>query len=118
MKKRFIVFTICFIIFVSKQGNAQYQVNGNASSLGGGCYQLTPNTTNQVGSVWNTSLIDLTNAFDFTFSVNLGCSDGGADGICFGLQPVSTSVGISGNGMGLGGVSPSLGVYIDTYQNI
>ncbi len=96
---------------------AQYQVNGDAFSTGSGCYQLTANTTAQVGSVWNTNLINLNNAFDFTFNVFLGCDDAGADGICFGLQPLSTTIGISGNGMGLGSVSPSLGVYIDTYQN-
>ena len=35
----------------------------------------------------------------------------------FGLQPLSTSIGSAGGQMGLGGVVPSLGVYIDTYQN-
>ena len=115
MKVKITLFLL-FILF-SRLSFSQYQINGNASSLGGGCYQLTPNTSAQVGSVWNTSLIDLNNPFDFTFYVNLGCNDGGADGICFGLQPLSTNIGISGNGMGLGGVSPSLGVYIDTYQN-
>ena len=96
---------------------AQYQINGNASDLGSGCYQLTPNTGAQVGSVWNTSLINLNQPFDFTFNVFLGCDDAGADGICFGLQPLGTTIGTSGNGMGLGGISPSLGIYIDTYQN-
>ena len=35
----------------------------------------------------------------------------------FALQPLNTSIGSSGGQMGLGGVSPSLGVYLDTYQN-
>jgi gliding motility-associated-like protein len=96
---------------------AQYQINGNSSALGGNCFQITPNTGGQVGSIWNTSLIDLNNSFDFSFYVNLGCDTAGADGICFGLQALSTSVGVPGAGMGLGTVSPSLGVYIDTYQN-
>jgi gliding motility-associated-like protein len=47
----------------------------------------------------------------------LGCNDAGADGIAFVLQPISTSVGGNGSGMGFGGISPSVGVTLDTYQN-
>ena len=75
---------------------------------------------NKAGSVWNINLIDLYQAFDKSFTVNLGCNSaqwGGADGMVFALQPLNTSIGSSGGQMGLGGVSPSLGVYIDTYQN-
>ena len=96
---------------------AQYAVNGNATQDNCNCYTLTPNINTAVGSVWNINLIDLTNSFDFSFNVFLGCSDGGADGMAFGLQPVSTSVGINGNGMGLGTIAPSIGVFLDTYQN-
>ncbi|MEO0733180.1 MAG: gliding motility-associated C-terminal domain-containing protein, partial [Bacteroidota bacterium] len=47
-----------------------------------------------------------------------GCEDfNGADGIVFGLQPLSASVGEAGEGLGIGGVSPALGVEFDTYQN-
>ena len=107
-------FTVCFTSTVS----AQYQVNGDASSTGSDCFQITPATTNQVGSVWNTNVISLNHPFDFTFNVNLGCTNvNSGDGICFGLQPYSSSIGVAGNGMGLQGVSPSLGVFIDTYQN-
>lgn len=71
------------------------------------------------GSVWNSAKIDLTNPFDFTFNVYLGCKDAnGADGIVFMLQPVSTSLGTTGEGMGFQGVSPSIGITLDTWQNI
>lgn len=106
-----------FFLVGSFSGFAQYQVNGHASKNSCNCYTLTPNSATQVGSVWNINKIDLNNSFDFAFDVYLGCSDGGADGIAFGLQPIGTSVGTNGNGMGMGGVSPSVGVYIDTYQN-
>jgi gliding motility-associated-like protein len=75
---------------------------------------------NKAGSVWNINLIDLNLSFDKSFTVNLGCNSsqwGGADGMVFALQPLNTSIGSSGGQMGLGGVSPSLGIYIDTYQN-
>ena len=97
--------------------SAQYQANGNATSLSCNCYQLTANVGNQSGSVWNTNSISLTQPFDFTFDIYLGCSDAGADGMVFGLQPIGTGVGTSGGGMGFAGVAPSVGVYIDTYQN-
>ena len=75
---------------------------------------------NKAGSVWNINLIDLYQPFDKSFMVNLGCNNstwGGADGMVFALQPLNTSIGSLGGQMGMGGVSPSLGVYIDTYQN-
>lgn len=101
--------------------NAQFQINGNASQLDCKCYRLTPNTSNQVGSVWNNYKINLNQDFDFTFKVFLGCNNSsiwtGADGIAFGLQAISTNIGVAGGSMGFGGVSPSLGVFIDTYQN-
>jgi PKD repeat protein len=103
---------ICFL-----PASAQYAVNGNASQISCNCYQLTPDAGGQSGSVWNLNQIDLSTAFDFYFDVFLGCNDGGADGIVFVLQPVSTTVGGSGGGLGYAGITPSLGVEIDTYQN-
>ena len=117
MKKSLRLFTLCFLIVSFQNSIAQYQINGSGADLGGGCYQLTPNSGNQHGSVWNVNKINLNFPFDFTFNVFLGCNSNGADGICFGLQPNSASIGSTGNGMGMGGISPSLGVYIDTYQN-
>lgn len=96
---------------------SQYQVNGSAVTLSCNCYQLTANSGNLSGSVWNTNSISLAQPFDFTFEIFLGCNNGGADGIVFGLQPIGTGVGTSGGGMGFQGVSPSVGFYIDTWQN-
>ena len=33
------------------------------------------------------------------------------------LQPISTSVGTAGGGMGFEGVTPSIGIALDTYTN-
>ena len=101
--------------------SAQFQLNGDASVINCKCYQLTPDMGNKAGSVWNINQIDLNQPFDNSFTVNLGCNNtsqwAGADGMVFALQPLNTSIGSSGGQMGLGGVSPSLGVYLDTYQN-
>lgn len=70
--------------------------------------------------MWNNNRIDLRQSFNFTFDVYLGCLDvDGADGIVFGLQSISAKVlGLNGNGLGIQGVSPSVGVTLDTYRNL
>ncbi len=97
---------------------AQFTINGNATQDNCNCYTLTQNINAQYGSVWRNERIDLRLSFDFTFQVFLGCSDvNGADGLAFVLQPISTSVGTSGGGMGYQNISPAVGVTLDTYQN-
>lgn len=95
----------------------QFHLNGSALAFNDNCYQLTPAENARVGSIWNPNKIDLRQNFDVVMEVFLGCRDSGADGMVFGLQPVSTSIGQVGEGIGFGGVSPSLGVELDTYQN-
>lgn len=104
-------------VFCKQPVHAQYILNGSAQKNSCNCYTLTPATLTQSGSVWNGNKINLTSSFDFWFNVNLGCNDAGADGIVFILQPISTSVGSSGEGMGFGGLAPSIGIALDTYQN-
>ncbi|MDQ6610741.1 MAG: PKD domain-containing protein [Bacteroidota bacterium] len=98
---------------------SQYILNGSAQKNSCNCYTLTPATAIQSGSVWNSNKINLKTSFDFWFNVNLGCLDAdGADGIVFILQPISTSVGSTGEGMGFAGVAPSIGIALDTWQNL
>jgi gliding motility-associated-like protein len=98
---------------------AQYILNGNATQESCNCYQLTEPVVNQSGSVWQSTKINLNDSFDFSFNVYLGCRDAdGADGIVFILQPLSTSLGGVGGSMGFKGISPSIGIALDTWQNI
>ena len=108
---------IILTLFIHYGITAQYTVNGNATKDNCHCYTLTPNSFNNSGSVWNDIKISLSQSFNFSFNINLGCDDAGADGIVFVLQPISTSVGTIGGGLGFEGVSPSVGVTIDTWQN-
>lgn len=95
-----------------------YILNGNAQQLSCNCYQLTADAGSQSGTVWNKTKIDLNSSFVYTFDVNLGCKDGtGADGIGFILQTQGTNLGAVGSGIGFEGISPSLGILIDTWQN-
>jgi len=114
MLKRF-----CFLILVllMQRATAQYTLNGSATQDACNLYTLTQAVNTQSGSVWNNNKINLTQSFDFKFDVFLGSNDAGADGIVFVLQPISTSVGSSGGGLGYEGVTPAVGVTIDTWQN-
>ncbi len=101
-----------------QHASGQYILNGSAQKVSCNCYTLTNEQLTQSGSVWNSNKIDLRTSFDYWFNVFLGCKDpDGADGIVFILQPISTSVGSTGEGMGFSGVMPSVGIAIDTWQN-
>ena len=96
-----------------------YIINGSATKISCNCYTLTPAINSQSGTVWNANKIDLNISFDFIFNVYLGCKDAdGADGIVFMLQPLNTSIGAGGQGIGFLGVNPSIGIVLDTWQNI
>ena len=62
-------------------------------------------------------MIDLNQPFSFNIDVFLGCNGGGADGIAFVLQPISTSLGSTGGGIGYQNISPSFAVEFDTCFN-
>lgn len=120
---KYLRFLLCvlFTVLITNCVNAQvipYHLNGSAYQEDCNCYTLTTADDNKSGSIWNVNKIDLTQPFDFRFNVNLGCVDvDGADGIVFVLQPISTSIGGVGGGIGYEGVTPSIGVIIDTWQN-
>lgn len=95
----------------------QFTLNGSATNNGNNCFTLTPALISQAGSVWYTNSIDLSQSFEFSAQINLGCNNGGADGMVFAFQAVSTNVGGFGGGMGYNGITPSIGIEFDTYQN-
>ena len=111
--------SILLVLFLcASTAYAQYQTNGSATQTSCECFELTPETQFAAGSVWNVTLIDLTQPFDFTFDIFLGCSDAqGADGMAFVLQPLNVNAGTAGNGLGYGGIAPSLSVEYDTFNN-
>ncbi|MFT3681690.1 MAG: PKD domain-containing protein [Ferruginibacter sp.] len=116
MKKLLYLLTVIFCI--KKAAAQQYTVNRDATKDNCHCYTLTPDVQQKSGSVWNNNKISLANSFDFKFDIFLGCNqESGADGIAFVLQPISTSIGGTGGGLGFSGINPSVGVTLDTYQN-
>ncbi|MDX2245743.1 MAG: gliding motility-associated C-terminal domain-containing protein [Bacteroidia bacterium] len=115
--RRFVA--LAFLVGVlGSDGSAQYALNGAAVNLGGDCFRLTTPATFQNASVWYLNQVNISQSFDLIFQVKLGCNDAfGADGMAFVLQRVSTSVGSSGGGLGFAGISPSIAVELDTWQN-
>ncbi len=114
------------IIQISYKCEAQFILNGNASTTSSECsaavttYELTPQKKNQGGQIWYTAQVSLAKQFDIQFQMFLGkqCYNcGGADGICFVFQQQSTNAGSLGGGLGYAGITPSVAVEFDTYQN-
>ena len=99
---------------------AQYNTVGDAFSTGTDCFTLTPAANSQGGGVWSTNSLDPNQPFDIRASVALGSNDSGADGIAFVLQTTGTNaIGSTalGGSLGYGGLTPSVIVEFDTYQN-
>ena len=108
---------LAFMFFINTIANAQFIINGSATDLGNGEYQLTPASGGKVGTVWSDQKVSLNDAFEVELELYFGTSDGGADGITFSLQPKSNTVGVSGGGLGISGITPSLITEFDTYRN-
>ena len=63
-------------------------------------------------------MVNLNQPFHFDVDLYFGTNDlSGADGIAFGLQQLSNQQLGSGGGIGYGGITPSLFIEFDTWQN-
>ncbi len=97
---------------------SDFALGGSPTAINsGGTITLTAATAAQFGSIWNKARLDLGSSFCLASEINLGSSDGGADGMAFVMQPASTAAGSSGGGLGYAGINPSLAIEFDTFQN-
>ena len=100
-----------------------YCMSGQASEINGAsnCIQMTPNKQAQIGCMWNTTQINMSSSFDYTYSVNMGSNDGsGADGMTFVLQnnPAGLSAcGSSGYQLAAGPLNNTFIIEFDTFNN-
>jgi len=123
--KKILYLSFLFLLFQTFSSNAQFVLNGSAVTITPQCsaavttYELTPNATNQGGQIWYITQVSLTQRFDIQYEMYLGAKpySVGADGICFVFQQQSSNAGSSGGGLGYQGITPSLAVEFDTYQN-
>lgn len=116
MNSQNILIFIC--LFFPLIASAQLQVYGDAVDEGDNSFLLTSDQNNELGYVWSQFQINFNEPFELEFEIFLGCKDGnGADGMSLIFQPeiiLSTQLGGS---MGISGLTPSLALEIDTYQN-
>lgn len=114
--------------------NSRWNIVGNNSiELGPDDFILTQALNNQQGAIWNRVPLDLHYSFDLNlnaiFSAPGVSHDDGADGIAFVFQrdltPPPLNVpdlpiyarGVNGGSLGVGGITPSMAIEVDTYMN-
>jgi gliding motility-associated-like protein len=111
------LFYVSFSTF-AQSNTSMFRTAGSAVPISDSCFQLTPSTLKQSGSVWFSKPIDLRENVNIEVMINLGQLDSsGADGIAFVLQPNANILGGMGGGLGYAGISPSLAIEFDTWQN-
>lgn len=95
-------------------------ITGDAIDLGNNCYTITPDGEFLAGGVWYDNPIDFDNDFTIFYQSNFGFRDlDGADGMALVFKGDPTPViGNAGGGIGYAGITPSLTIEFDTYQNI
>jgi len=114
--------TLAYRYVAANTTNSQYSLVDDATSASPfTCVTLTPNSTNQRGCAWDVnSTLNFTAAFSYDFTVNLGSSDAGADGMTFTIQNDPRGLcacGTAGGSLGTGGITNSVAIEIDTYLN-
>lgn len=115
MKQYFYILMLTFCPFISL---GQFSTTGSTVGTSCGCYELTQGAnTNQVGTFHQDATIDLSNSFNYKFTVNFGCDNTGGEGMAFVLQPAAWTVGTGGAGLGYEGISNSLAIEFDTRDN-
>jgi hypothetical protein len=96
----------------------QFVLNGNASVNNTNEVTLTLDQYGLFGTMWSQQKILFNQDFTIEYEFNFGTKDGtGADGIAFVLQPLSSTAGGIGGGIGYQDISPAFAIEFDTYYN-
>ncbi len=86
--------------------------------MSGNCYTLTPDQGGLAGSVFSANPVNLTQPFSLSIVMNFGCKNSnGADRIVFIFATTNTALGGVGGGIGYMGITPSIAIEYDDYQN-
>lgn len=108
---------LCCVSQADAQLNAQ--VTGDAIDQGNNCFTITQDQEFQVGGVWYNNPIDFDTDFTIFYQNNFGFRDfDGADGMALVFKDNPTPIlGDPGGGLGYSGITPSLTIEFDTFQN-
>ena len=108
------------IVFVNPNPGTSpnFTLNGSATSLANNTYQMTTAILNDFASIWNNSMIDLSQSFQIDAELNFGTNDAtGADGMAFVLQQTSNTYAPTGANNQFAIIDPSFIVEFDTWNN-
>ncbi len=122
MRSKTSVVLTFFLLFTGHQLFSQLNATtiGSATDQGGNCYEITPDELNLSGGVWYSNSIDFAQDFTIYYQAFFGTKDAdGADGtaLVFKRDPTPVIGGVGG-GIGYAGISTSLIIEFDTFQNI
>ena len=78
---------------------------------------ITRDAEGQHGAVWTQDKLNFNEDFKISAEVYLGTKDDGADGMAMVFQVTGNDIVSTGSGIGYQGVSPSIAIEFDTYQN-
>jgi len=98
-----------------------FQLNGDAALSGDRLELAVAPFVEAYGSAWWQRRVTLQDdrSFSSYFSFQISNpGNGGADGLVFAIQTESSSAGGSGGGMGYGGITNSVGIEFDIFQNV
>ena len=97
-------------MILERNGDAAYDAYND-------CYVLTPDAPTKHGSFMSPQRVDLSQAFDISFQINLGNNDAGGDGVGFVFHndPAGiNALGAAAGGQGLTGIQNGLGIAFAT----
>jgi gliding motility-associated-like protein len=121
VKAKKLFYLITCVALSSLKGHAQLNASviGDAQVLDNNCFLITPALDFQTGGVWYDNAIDFSNDFTVYYQNYFGSNDAnGADGMALVFKRTSNPViGVSGGGVGYEGITQSMIVEFDTWQN-
>lgn len=119
-----ILFPLLLICLANACAQAQrptiedFTLRGNAYLTSEDCFRLTEEQDYGSGSIWYKRPVTLAKAFAIELSIMAGCQDAsGADGMVFVFTAFTNQLGYVGEGIGFAGLSPSVGIEVDTWRN-
>ena len=85
---------------------------------GDDCYRITTSDQGQGGAVWYNHPINFNNPFTISYQAYFGLNQSGGDGMALVFKSNNNNeLGSTGEGIGYGGISPSMIFEFDTYWN-